>query len=495
MAKNIMIQGTMSNVGKSVISAGLCRIFAQDGYRVAPFKSQNMALNSFVTADGGEMGRAQAVQAEACGLEPSVEMNPILLKPVTDVGSQVIVKGQARAVMSARGYFACRRTFLPDIMAAYAALAQDADIIVIEGAGSPAEINLRAGDIVNMGLAELVDAPVLLVGDIDRGGVFAQLAGTCMLLSEAELARVRGFVINKFRGDVTLLADGLGELQRITGKPTLGVAPYLDLDLDDEDSLSERLRRRTAAGPEIGDIAVVRLPRLSNFTDFTALDATGGLAVRYVVSPRQLADPDLLILPGTRNTIADLAWLRETGLAELICQRAAAGRPVLGLCGGYQMLGEVVSDPDGVEGGGAAAGLGLLPAVTCFRSRKRQTRVAGTVLALDGPLRPLSGARLEGYELHMGETVLADGAKPFVGLDDGAADGCQQGSVAGSYLHGFFDTASARQSLLALLGRPGDAGPDFAQHRQGQYDKLADALRASLDLGRVYEILGSEPAR
>ena len=489
-AKTIMIQGTMSNAGKSIIAAGLCRIFTQDGYNVAPFKSQNMALNSFITADGGEMGRAQVVQAEACGKQPTVAMNPVLLKPVTDVGSQVIVDGRARAVMTAGDYFAYRSTLMPEIMGAFDSLARANDIVVIEGAGSPAEINLRAGDIVNMGLAAAVDAPVLLVGDIDRGGVFAQLVGTCALLPGDERDRIRGFIVNKFRGDVGLLADGLDELERHTGIPTLGVVPYLNLDIDDEDSLSDRLRTHAAAAPGTLDVAVIRLPKVSNFTDFTALAATPGSSVRYVDAARQLGAPDLLILPGTRNTIADLAWLRANGLADAIIRYAAGGGPVLGICGGYQMLGSTISDPDGVEGGGIADGLSLLPITTRFRPSKHQTRTCGTIMEVGGPLAGLSGASVDGYEIHMGESTLATGATPFVRLSDGTTDGCWQHNVYGTYLHGFFDTSQARQAILAALGVTpiGDLA-DYGQYRQAQYDHLAESLRASLDLERIYSIM------
>ena len=491
VAKTIMVQGTMSNAGKSIIATGLCRIFAQDGYRVAPFKSQNMALNSWITADGGEMGRAQVVQAEACGIEPSVAMNPVLLKPVTDLGSQVIINGRARGVMPAGNYFDTRGSLRPVIRAAFDSLAAANDIVVIEGAGSPAEINLRRDDIVNMGLASLVDAPVVLVGDIDRGGVFAQLVGTSVLLPADERARIHGFIINKFRGDVSLLGDGLDELERLTGIPTLGVVPYLSLDIDDEDSLSERLRPRPGPGGAGSvDIAVVRLPKVSNFTDFTALAATPGLGVRYVDAPRQMGTPDLVILPGTRNTIADLAWLRATGLADLVIAQAAAGRPVLGICGGYQMLGQTIDDPDGVEGGGTVAGLGLLPITTLFQPSKEQTHAAGVIRPVGGPLAALSGAAVAGYEIHMGVSTLLESALPFVTLSQGTTDGCWQGCVYGTYLHGFFDATGLRQAVLAAFGAP-DAGglDDYTAHRQAQYNQLADALRASLNIERIYQIM------
>ena len=348
-AKCIMVQGTMSGAGKSLLCAALCRIFAQDGYRVAPFKSQNMALNSFVTRDGAEMGRAQVVQAQAAGVEPDVRMNPILLKPSSDVGSQVIVNGKARGQMPAAAYFKMKHSLIPDILEAYNSLAAENDIIVIEGAGSPAEINLKADDIVNMGLAKLVDAPVLLAGDIDRGGVFAQLYGTVELLEADERARIRGLIINKFRGDVEILRPGLAMLEEKTQLPVLGVVPYLRVEIEDEDSLSDRLDTKAAVKPL--DIAILRLPHVSNFTDFIPLEQHPLLGVRYVQRTRQLGAPDLVILPGTKNTMDDLRWLRESGLEAAVLRLSAAGTPVLGVCGGYQMLGEQLCDPAGEESG------------------------------------------------------------------------------------------------------------------------------------------------
>ena len=311
MAKNIMIQGTMSNAGKSLLAAGLCRVFRQDGYRVAPFKSQNMALNSFITEAGGEMGRAQVVQAEAAGVKPDVRMNPILLKPTTDMGSQVIVNGVVQGNMDAMSYYRRKRDFFPAVQEAYRSLAEEYDVIVIEGAGSPAEINLKREDIVNMGLAKLVDAPVLLVGDIDRGGVFAQLYGTIALLEAVERERIKGVIVNKFRGDRAILEPGLEELRRLCGVPVAGVMPYLHVDIDDEDSLSERLARNGAQ--KLVDLAVIRLPRISNFTDFAPFERYENVSVRYVDRPQELKQPDMILLPGTKSTIADLYWLRDSG--------------------------------------------------------------------------------------------------------------------------------------------------------------------------------------
>ncbi len=491
MAKAIMIQGTMSNAGKSLVAAGLCRVFMQDGYRVAPFKSQNMALNSFITKEGLEMGRAQVVQAEAAGKEPSVLMNPILLKPVTNMGSQVIVMGEVLGNYHAQDYYKMKHTLRPYIQQAFDRLSAENDIIVIEGAGSPAEINLKADDFVNMGMAKMAKAPVLLVGDIDRGGVFAQLYGTIELLDPDEKAMVKATIINKFRGDVEILRPGLKQLEDLTGRPVAGVLPYLKVDIDDEDSLSERLVKSKAARI---DIAVVRLPRLSNFTDFTVLEATDGVGVRYVSAEKELGRPDLIILPGTKNTISDLLWLRQNGLEAAIKHLNADGTPVIGICGGYQMLGRKITDVSGVEGGGSVDGMGLLPTETEFAEEKHRTRVGGRVSA-DGFWADLSGIELEGYEIHMGETKLLGGAKPLAALDNGHSDGCAAGNVLGSYLHGFFDSAECRKAVLAVLCKKKGIDPaelsvfDYAAYKEKQYDLLADGVRNNLDMKMIYRIL------
>ena len=484
---NIMIQGTMSGVGKSLVTAGLCRIFRQDGYHPAPFKSQNMALNSCITRDGLEMGRAQAVQAAAAGLEPDVRMNPILLKPSSDTGSQVIVMGRVRGEYSAGEYFARKRELIPTVKAAYDSLAADCSPIVIEGAGSPAEINLRQDDIVNMGLAELVDAPVLLVGDIDRGGVFAQLVGTVELLEPGERARTAGFIINKFRGDPALLASGLDMLEARTGIPVLGVIPYADLDIDDEDSLSPRLDDLRQTAPV--DIAVIRLPRISNFTDFAPLDHHPNLSVRYVTGTDRLGNPDLVILPGTKSTASDLLWMRQNGLEAAVCRLARSGTPVLGVCGGYQMLGESLLDPCGVEGGGTLSGMGLLPCRTTFLPEKRRTRATAQALC-----QPFTGAGLEGYEIHMGSTDRGS-AGPFCRLSDGTEDGAFLGSVFGTYLHGLFDSGELTDRLAAWLRErkgirgTGERSETHRAYLDRQLDRLADVLRAHLDLPAVYRIM------
>ena len=488
-AKRIMVQGTMSGAGKSLLCAALCRIFAQDGYRVAPFKSQNMALNSFVTRDGLEMGRAQVVQAQAAGVEPDVRMNPILLKPSSDTGSQVIVGGEVRGQMSAASYFRMKRQLIPEILAAFDSLSEEADIVVIEGAGSPAEINLKADDIVNMGLAKLVDAPVLLAGDIDRGGVFAQLYGTVALLEPEERARIAGLVINKFRGDVDILRPGLAMLEEKTGLPVLGVVPYLHVEIEDEDSLSERLNARDAVKPL--DVAVIRLPHISNFTDFIPLEQHELLGVRYVQRARELGAPDLVILPGTKNTMEDLLWLRQSGLEAAVRRLAQAQTPVLGVCGGYQMLGQTLDDPAGTESGKplSLAGLGLLPTRTTFDAQKRRTQVRAVALGA-----PFAGARMTGYEIHNGRTTV--NGEPFCRLADGTPEGCVCPNVFGTYLHGLFDSGELTQALVKLLCArkgisPRETRPtSMAEYRQAQFDLLADGVRKALDMGAVYRAMG-----
>lgn len=488
-AKCIMIQGTMSGAGKSLLCAALCRIFAQDGYRVVPFKSQNMALNSFVTREGAEMGRAQVVQAQAAGVEPDVRMNPILLKPSSDVGSQVIVNGKAQGQMSAADYFKMKRLLIPDILEAYNSLADENDIIVIEGAGSPAEINLKADDIVNMGLAKLVDAPVLLAGDIDRGGVFAQLYGTVELLEPDERARIKGLIINKFRGDVEILRPGLSMLEEKTHLSVVGVVPYLRVEIEDEDSLSDRLDTKSAVKPL--DIAIVRLPHVSNFTDFIPLEQHPLLGVRYVQNTRQLGAPGLVILPGTKNTMDDLRWLRASGLEAAVLKLAAGGTPVLGVCGGYQMLGETLADPEGEESGTPCTlrGLGLLPTTTVFNAEKRLTQTEAVAEA-----GPFVGAKLTGYEIHAGRTTVR--GEGFCRLADGTPEGCVQGNVFGTYLHGLFDTGELTEKLTEFLCKRNNidpAGADLVpmeEYRQQQFDLLADGVRAPLDMDAVYAAMG-----
>lgn len=407
-AKAIMIQGTMSNAGKSLIAAGLCRIFHEDGYRVAPFKSQNMALNSFITDEGLEMGRAQVVQAEAAGLKPSVRMNPILLKPTTDMGSQVIVMGKPVGNMEAREYYKRKLEFVPQIMEAYSSLAAENDIIVIEGAGSPAEINLKQDDIVNMGMAKMADAAVLLVGDIDRGGVFAQLYGTVKLLDPDEQDRIKGLIINKFRGDPTILDPGIEMIEDLVGKKVIGVVPYMDITLEDEDSLSDQLARHTGSvfAASAIDIAVIRFPKISNFTDFEVFDLEEDVSLRFVTSTRELGHPDVVILPGTKSTISDLLWMRENGLEAAVLHLHAQGTFVYGICGGYQMLGIEIRDPEGAERKGTVAGMGLLPEVTTFALQKTMRQYTGISKF---SISELTGHKITGYEVHMGTTERMEG--------------------------------------------------------------------------------------
>ena len=462
MAKSIMIQGTMSNVGKSALAAGLCRVLKQDGYKVAPFKSQNMALNSFITKEGLEMGRAQVMQAEAAGIEPEAIMNPILLKPTNDTGSQVIINGKPIGVMAAREYYRHKKEYIPAIMDAYHELEKKYDIIVIEGAGSPAEINLKKDDIVNMGMAKLVDAPVLLVGDIDRGGVFAQIAGTVMLLEEDEKTRIKGTIINKFRGDVSILEPGLRMLEEKTDIPVTGVVPYFYLDLDEEDSLTERFQKKEKPG---------------------LIDA--------------------VILPGTKNTISDLLWMRQNGLEARILKHSAQNKPVFGICGGYQMLGMEISDPTGEEYGGTVQGIGLLDTKTVFRPEKHRTRVHGTFGEMKGILKEMEGLPFEGYEIHMGETFLGEYASGLVTLENESAptqkghpDGSQKENVYGCYVHGIFDSPEMSGGFLSALLKEKGYDPetvqavDWKSYKEEQYDKLADIVRASLDMKEIYRIIG-----
>ena len=540
-----MIQGTMSGAGKSILTAGILRVLRQDGYRVAPFKSQNMALNSYVTREGLEMGRAQVVQAAAAGMEPSADMNPILLKPMGDTTSQVIVNGRPIGKMRAADYYKVKKSLVPDILAAYERLRERADIIVIEGAGSPVEINLREGDFVNMGLAEMVDAPVLLAGNIDPGGVFAQLLGTIQLLRPEERARVKGLIINKFRGDVSLLQPGLDMFAEYCDIPFAGVVPWIRLDLDEEDSMSEKLAGRGAgAGADTSvDIAVIRLPYISNYTDFAPLERLPGVTVRYVAEASLLGQPDLIILPGTKNSIGDLRWLRESGMEARI--RDAAGRSLLiGICGGFQMLGRRILDPLGSETGGTEDGLGLLPVETLFSADKYTRQVHGTARQLPGVWAPLSGLPVSGYEIHMGRTeYLADrdkGTSVFAQLTDGGPDvavtpagetpdvavtpaeenpdGAVCGNVLGTYLHGVFDETPFRSALIDLLrkrkeGTCSETGAAEALHvrsshtlsgresafsgiesarqiQDRQLDMLADVLRESLDWELIYRAIG-----
>lgn len=496
MTKVIMVQGTMSGAGKSLLVAGFCRVFKQDGYRVAPFKSQNMALNSFITTEGLEMGRAQVMQAEAAGMTPMVCMNPILLKPTNDIGSQVIVNGEVRGNMSARDYFSYKKKLVPDIKKAFRRLEEFADIIVIEGAGSPAEINLKENDIVNMGMAEMVDAPVLLVGDIDRGGVFAQLLGTLMLLEEEEQARVKGLIINKFRGDKTILDSGIEMLEEKGDVPVLGVVPYMELSLEDEDSLTERF----VSKPEgLIDIAVIRYPRISNFTDFNVFEQMPEVTVRYVASVSELHHPDMIFMPGSKNTMGDLKWMRQNGL-EAAIKKLAEDIPVFGICGGYQMLGSRILDPNGVEEGGSIRGMELLPLSTTLQQEKKRCQVEGVLEPLEGALAAISGCAFRGYEIHMGKTTSADdvliGAENMQSEEvDRVVVGGKNQNIYGSYVHGLFDNGNMANAIVQTLAKKkgitieDGVFEDYQSFKEKQYDKLADTLRQYLNMEEIYGML------
>jgi len=503
----IMLQGTASSVGKSLLTAGLCRILRQDGYRAAPFKAQNMSNNSFVTRDGGEMGRAQVAQAQAAGIEPSVDMNPILLKPEADARSQVVVLGKAMATMSARDYYQHRAELMPVVLESLQRIRQQYDVVVIEGAGSPAEINLRSGDLVNMGLATAVDAPVLLVGDIDRGGVFAHLVGTLELLEPHERSLVKGFIINKFRGDVSLLGNALAFLEQRTKVPVLGVVPYLHgHGIPEEDGVVLE-KPPSPAEPDIArdviDIVVLRLPRISNFTDFAPFEREPSVRLRYVSNTSELGRPDVVILPGTKSTMADLDFLRQQGLDRAICRLAQQGVLVMGICGGYQMLGTMIHDPLHVESEqDASPGLGLLPVETVFSAGKRTARVSARAAATVGPQKAAAGALVTGYEIHNGVTRSGGLSPAFrviqrsgVEVDDPDGAASPAGNVMGTYIHGLFDESGFRQSFLQGIARKKGLyrPPAAAQPAMDEvYDRWAAHVRGHLDIGRIYEIAGLE---
>ncbi|OTA20297.1 cobyric acid synthase CobQ [Xenorhabdus beddingii] len=506
MTLSLMIQGTASDVGKSVLVAGFCRIFSQDGYRCTPFKSQNMALNSGITADGKEMGRAQIFQAEAAGMVPDVRMNPVLLKPTSDRKAQVVFMGKVMCSMNAVEYHQYKPQLLQQILMAYNSLAAETDIMVLEGAGSPAEINLRDRDIVNMGMAELVDTPVILVADIDRGGVFASIYGTLALLAPAEKARVKGVIINKFRGDLALLQPGIDQIEALTQVPILGVLPWLDLDLEDEDSVALQVGKYEQAEKKAGnclDIAVIQYPHIANFTDFNALAAQPDVHLRYVSEPSELQGADLIILPGSKNTLGDLAWLKIQGLDQAITHLRQKHVPIIGICGGYQMLGKQIVDE--VESGlTQMVGLGLLDSETHFAGEKQTAQVKGIVMpALSGMLGLCCDQPIAGYEIHMGVTQLGPQATPFAkmylhnGEEKTGFDGAvsQDGLVMGSYLHGLFDQNAFTRPLLNQLRISKGYAPlenttfNYARHKEKQFNTLAASLRDHLDIGKIYQLM------
>jgi adenosylcobyric acid synthase len=501
-ARAIMVLGTASHVGKSLLTAALCRIFAQQGYRVAPFKSQNMSLNSAVTPEGLEIGRAQALQAGAAGIAPSVHMNPILLKPCGDMSSQVVVRGKIWGKINASDYHLRRvEELLPIVSESYETLAAQHDIIILEGTGSPAEINLKQHDIVNMRMAELADAACLLAGDIDRGGVFASLLGTVALLDPHEQARIRGFLINKFRGDVSLLEPGLRMMEDRLGKPCLGVVPYLPhLTLDEEDSLG---LPTVEATPWVSSddpsrplrIAVIALPSFSNFTDFDALRAEPSVSVHLCRRADQLANADIIILPGSKQTVDDLLWLRAEGLDHLLLDHARTGL-IVGICGGMQMLGEQIIDPHGMEHAGTTQGLGLLAIHTTMQPTKVTRIGSGQLISplLFGAL--VASCSLSGYEIHIGETHYLEGAAPFARIDS-RADGCvsANGRIFGTYLHGLFDDDAFRHAFITAARAfhhldPAATFDNWKQKREQSLDRLADSVRATVDMQTIFAWAG-----
>ncbi len=498
----LMIQGTASSAGKSIIVAALCRIFRQDGYRVAPFKAQNMALNSYVTREGGEMGRAQVVQAEAAGLEPTVDMNPILLKPASGKGCQIIVMGKVYKTVSTENYSTLAPSLIKTVEESLNRLRAEYDIVIIEGAGNPAEINLKDKDIVNMRIAKMAGAPVILVGDIDKGGVFASLVGTLELLDEDERHYVNGIIINKFRGDLELLKDGLDILEKRTGKPVLGVVPYFhDIHIAQEDSvyLDER---PDSPGSEDLDIVVIRLPHVSNYDDFDPFEEEG-CRVRYITQRSEMGNPHLIILPGTKSTVSDLEYLRHSGLANSILQKAREGVPVIGICGGYQMLGQKILDPLGVESSKKEMeGLGLLDTVTEFIPEKSTRQVKARVLSDKGLLAGAEGLELVGYEIHMGQTNSKNSASAFriTETPEGATDYgdgmlSDTGNVLGTYMHGLFHNRDFCRIFLNILrrrwGLP-EKKDDISAEKSDEYDKLAQLVRESLDIPAIYRIMQDE---
>lgn len=503
MGKKIMIQGTASNVGKSILVAGLCRIFKQDGYKVAPFKSQNMALNSFITKEGLEMGRAQVFQAEACGIEPTVDMNPILLKPSGNYKSQVIVRGKVVKNLESNEYHKYKPELAKYLKNIFEELNNKYDVVVMEGAGSPAEINLKENDIANMGMAEIANAPVIIVGDIDRGGVFASIVGTMFLLTEQERSRVKGVIINKFSGKKELLDSGIKMLEEIIKVPVLGVIPYSDLKIEDEDSVTNRFKNKGTKNDI--NIEIIRTPHMSNFTDFNIFETQSDVSIRYVNYGEALSNPDIVILPGSKSTIEDLKYIRESGLENQIKELNKRGKLVFGICGGYQMLGKKIKDPYQIEGDiDEYDGIGLLDIETIFEKEKTTTQVEATICNnLNGYMRNLSSKIVRGYEIHMGITYISNRMNNMnqiykrldedVNYLEGSIN--KDGNVVGTYIHGIFDEIDFTRSLLNNIRE--DKGLEkidtnitsFHDFKQNEYDKLANLLRENLDLDKIYEIL------
>ncbi|MGZ9583549.1 cobyric acid synthase [Paenibacillus marinisediminis] len=514
IGRAIMLQGTASDVGKSVVTTALCRIFKQDGLKVAPFKSQNMALNSYVTLDGKEIGRAQGVQAEACGIAATTDMNPMLIKPTHDMHSQIVVHGKPYQHMSAMDY---RRQFLPEarvmVTESVNRLKSEYDVVVMEGAGSPAEINLKHNDIVNMNMAAWAEAPVILVADIDRGGVFASIVGTLELLEPDERDRVKGFIINKFRGDVALLQPGLDWLEERTGKPVLGVLPYVrNLNIEAEDSVVLEQMNKHISNSESDsyelDIAVIRYPRISNFTDMDPLMAEPDVRIRYVEQASDLGTPDAIILPGTKSTIEDLHFLRETGIQQAIEVQVHRSAKLVGICGGYQMLGNLISDPDGAETepGTVVKGLSYLPIETCFYAEKKIERVSGEVSRNLTDKEHLEGLKIAGYEIHMGRSTVNVSEKAMgpmfmlQGAGEAFGDGFASidGKAWGTYVHGIFHNDHFRRAWLNQLREEKGLLPlnscfSFVNRQEEAFDRLADTVREHLRMELLYDIAGITP--
>ncbi len=481
MAKSIMIQGTTSNAGKTLTVAGLCRILREEGYKVAPFKAQNLALNSYITDNGLEMGRAQVVQAEACCIKPDIRMNPILLKP-SENSMQVILNGKVLPPKEATYLYANKKKLMDEIMKSYNSLSKEYDIIVLEGAGSPAEINLKGNDIVNMNMAKYSNSPVILVGDIERGGVFASLYGTLMLLTEEERERIKGLVINKFSGDIALLSPALDMFKSYSTIPFVGVIPYIDVDIDEEDVLTYDFKKKNCSSTI--DIGILKLPFISNYTDFNNLGLVEGVSIRYISSVSQFSNPDLLIIPGTKSTILDLLWIRKQGLDKVIFDYHRKNKPIIGICGGFQMLCKTIKDEHNVEYNGTVTGLGLLDYNTLFHMTKVRTNKSGVLDKVDGIFQGISSLQYEGYEIHMGTT---NTDKNIV----------NNKNVYGTYIHGIFDKKEiALEIVKALYSSKGldfkdSSLVDYVDYRESQYQILAKELRKALDMEVVYKIINS----
>lgn len=486
-----MVVGTSSGAGKSITVTALCRVLTKDGYKVSPFKSQNMALNSFVTKSGLEMGRAQVVQAYACMIEPEAYMNPILLKPTTDRKIQIIVNGKSIGNMNGIEYGKFKTSLKPEIMKSYDYIRENYDISILEGAGSPVEINIKGEDIANMKMAEMADSPVILVADIDRGGVFASIYGTIMLMSEKERARVKGVIINKFRGDINILKSGLEEIEKLTGVPVIGVMPYTNVDIEDEDSVTERFKRLQKKKGI--NISVIKLKHISNFTDIDALRMVEDINIKYINSVDEMGEEDIIIIPGTKNTIDDLKELKDNGIATEIIKASKNGKVIIGICGGFQMLGEKIKDPYGIESEiKEIPGLGLLELETVMEKEKNTTQYEGKLSNCTGLLEGLEGEKIKGYEIHQGVTF---GNESKVNDEDRIVTVVKGENIFATYLHGIFENEKITRNILnKVRAKKGIElqmkGITFDEYREQQLDKLEKIFRENVDIDKIYEILG-----